>query len=439
MIRKFLNILTLFFVSNIFSFPAGSLDTTFDGDGIAFVLIDTLSQANALAIQPDQKIVPAGWAGESIGRRQFALARLNSDGSLDTIFGTNGIVTTSIIPNQPSQAFDVKIDSNLKIVAAGVSGISVAQQRFALARFNTDGSLDSTFGTNGVVSTDVSGGNSEQANGLAIQSDGKLVAVGFSTSAGVQRFSLVRYNSNGSLDSSFGTGGIVITDVATGNDRANDVVIQPDGKIVVVGLAGNNSGAVVRYNTDGSLDGTFGAGGIRTILFLGGTTTQFDAVTLQPDGKIVIIGTTNAIGTNHFAIVRLNSDGTFDTSFGNGAGFVIVDAGGIDMGTGIGIQNDGRIVFGGFSTVGLLTLFVVGRLNKDGSLDTTFGNNGIVTTQIQTTALANDLALQKNGKIVLAGYSTASPDIFTLARYTVCPGIEFQGAIAAAIAEKYSL
>ncbi len=236
--------------------------------------------ANAVVLQSDGKIVAVGQDSSD-----FALARYNADGSLDSSFGTGGKVTTDFGGSDAALAAVLQPDG--KIVAVGTSAAD-----FALARYNTDGSLDTSFGTGGKVTTDF--GGTDQAWAAVLQPDGKIVAAGLASAD----FALARYNTNGSLDTSFGTGGKVTTSFE-GSDQARAVVLQPDGKIVAVGWDNGVEFALARYNTDGLLDSSFGTGGKVTTDF-GGSDAALAAV-LQSDGKIVAVGFAN---TTDFALAR---------------------------------------------------------------------------------------------------------------------------------------
>ena len=175
--------------------------------------------------------------------------RYNTNGSLDTNFGTGGIVTTSIgSVNDYASALGIQSDG--KIVVAGYSYNSSSKFHFALVRYNTNGSLDTTFGTGGIVTTAV-GSSYDYAHALGIQSDGKIVVAGSSSNGSKYNFALVRYNANGTLDTGFGTGGVVTTSIGSNWDSAYGLGIQSDGKILAAGYSGNGSNydfALVRYN-----------------------------------------------------------------------------------------------------------------------------------------------------------------------------------------------
>ena len=241
---------------------------------------------------------------------------------------------------------------------------------------------------------------------VAIQSDGKIVVGGFAGSD----FAVVRYNPDGTLDTGFGTNGIVITSISAGSDQANDVVIQPDGKIV---LAGTSSGsfALVRYNSNGTLDSSFGSGGIVTSTIGSGSATG-TAMALQTDGKIVVAGYSYAGSYRDFAVARYNSNGTLDTAnFGSPNGWVVTSlSSDHEMANAVAIQSDGRIIAGGYVKSGSNEDFALIRYNTNGSLDTAnFGSpNGWVTTYFAGAVdEVQDLAIQSDGRI-LAGDSAPS-------------------------------
>jgi uncharacterized delta-60 repeat protein/uncharacterized repeat protein (TIGR01451 family) len=408
-------------VGGTFSFPSGdfalarynadgSLDPSFGSGGKVTTDFGGFDAASAAVIQPDGRIVAAGRSGSG----DFALARYNTDGSLDTTFGNGGKLTTDF--GGFDAAFGVALQADGKIVAAGQGGPGGG---FALARYNTDGSLDPSFGSGGEVTTHFTSGF-EVVIAVAIQLDGKIVVTGQTFAGGFQQFALARYNTDGSLDTSFASGGIVATNFGFDSAFGGALAIQPDGKIVAAGRAGTDF-LLARYNGDGSLDATFGSGGIVTTDFGG---TVFDAafgVALQSNGKIVAAGGTfnGFVGPSaDFALARYNPDGSLDASFGSG-GQVTTDFGGFDVARSVALQADGKIVaaggtFNGF--VGPSADFALARYNPDGSLDASFGSGGKVTTDFGGFDVARSVALQADGKIVAAGTGGAGSD-FALARY----------------------
>lgn len=404
---------------------AGDLDTTFGDDGL--VLGEPppgfqVERADAVAVQSDGKIVVAGLRG-SFGpgfppSASFLLSRYNSDGSLDTSFGVGGRVLTGFPGEDFSRASAIAIQPDGRIVVAGTSGHvdSTAHDDFALARYNTNGTLDGSFGANGLVATDLSPTDSlDNAFGLALQGNGQIVVVGSSDGD----FAVVRYDADGELDAGFGTNGIVFTDFSGGStDVARDVVIEPDGQIVVAGQAGPDFG-LARYDTDGDLDATFGVAGLVTTDFPGSTDDIAYGVALQSDGRIVAAGqadTDPAPSTTvaDVAVAHYDTDGSLDNSF-DGDGRVVTDID-FDFARDVVIQADGQIVVVG-DTAGVSNLdFFVLRYNDDGSLDANFGAQGVVTTEFPGDRHdeAHAVALQADGRIVVAG---RSGDFVALARY----------------------
>jgi uncharacterized delta-60 repeat protein len=407
----------------------GDLDTTFDGDGkVTTDFAGSQDGAGGVAIQGDGKIVAAGSAAVSASNRSltldFALARYNTDGSLDTTFDGDGLVITDFAGDLDA-ASDVAIQGDGKIVALGRAYVSSTfDADFALARYNTDGSLDATFGTGGKVNTDF-GGDFDLAFGVAIQGDGKIVAAG-ETDSGTEGFALARYTTDGSLDTTFDGDGKVTTGFG-GFDEAFGVAIQGDGKIVAAGATFDFDPcctydfALARYNTDGSLDATFGTGGKVTTDF-GSDVEYASDVAIQGDGKIVAAGFTSSSANDDFALGRYNTDGSLDATF-DGDGKVTTDfAGESDIAEGVAIQGDGKIVAAGCVNCFTGSVdFALARYNTDGSLDATFGTGGKVTTDFAGDSdFANAVAIQGDGKIVAAGgtHVSLNDNDFALARYT---------------------
>ncbi|MGI8836580.1 MAG: hypothetical protein ACR2H4_08070 [Pyrinomonadaceae bacterium] len=329
-------------------------------------------------------------------------------GDLDLSFGNGGKVITQVGSNAGARS--VAIQSDGKIVAAGYSD-NGANYDFAVVRYNTDGTLDTSFGGTGKVVTPV--GNSSDANSVAIQSDGKIVAAGTSRNFPNFDFAVVRYNTDGTLDTSFNGTGKVITQ----GGQAFSVAIQADGKIVAAGYSFNGANradfAVVRYNTNGSLDTLFnGTGKVVTPVGSSDSSDIAFSVAIQSDGKIVAAGTSRYDSEGDFAVVRYNTNGTLDTSFG-GTGKVVtsVSSSG-DYARSVAIQSDGKIlVVGDIGNGGLFNGidFAVVRYNTDGSLDTSFGGTGRVVTPVGNSSFANSVAIQSDGKIVVAGATGDSP------------------------------
>ncbi len=330
-------------------------------------------------------------------------------GDLDTTFGIGGKVTTDV----NSAASSVAVQADGKIVVAGSSyGYSIA-----LARYHANGSLDNSFGNGGKVFTSV--GGRSNASSIAIQADGRIIIAGFSgINSSVGSFVVVRYETTGALDTSFDGDGKVIVDMGNFN-FARDLVIQPDGKIVVVGGSGvansdNYAFAVARLNSDGSLDASFDGDG-RVITSLGSYSfTGAAAAALQTDGKIIAAGHSgNSSLTADFALVRYNADGSLDASFDGDGKVITAVSSSFDGAFAVAVQTDGKIVATGISQG---TIITVVRYNINGSLDTSFDGDGIVLTPgIQgSNDFISSVVIQSNGKIIVAGTINAN---FALVRY----------------------
>src|SRR5262245_7025773 len=339
----------------------GMLDGSF-GAGGGIVSTDSVLVLS-VAVQPDGKIVAAGQTLIN-GSTDFSLVRYNNDGTLDASFGTGGTVTTDVSTDGNNDlASSVVVQPNGKIVVAGQTIISESFDfAFALARYNTDGTLDASFGTGGIVTTDFAA-SLTQAVSVALQTDGKIVAAGQTFVNGSLDFALARYNPDGTLDASFGTGGTVTTDFASRQDRAFSVAIQPDRKIVAAGQAtiGGFDFALARYNPDGTLDASFGTGGMVTTSFVGGSFDFAFSVALQPNGKIVAAGQVLFIGGFDFALVRYNRDGTLDASFGTGGSVTTDFARANDGAFSVGVQPNGKIVAAGSAVIGGSSQFALVR------------------------------------------------------------------------------
>ncbi len=383
-----LNIATLLLIV-CFSIPAvtyaqdGLLDLSFDTDGIVTTAIGTSDDfGRAVAVQEDGKIIVAGYSFNG-SQDVFAMVRYNTDGSLDNSFDSDGIVTSEIGASG-NRAHAIAIQDDGKIVLAGYS-YNGSNNDFAVARYNTNGSLDLSFDADGYATTGFDTFSNDRAFAVAIQPDGKIVIAGYNTDEDSDRdFAVVRYNTDGSLDNSFGTGGIVSTPLADGGDEVRSVVVQEDGKIVLAGFSFDFTTrvfAIVRYTSNGILDNTFDGDGIVTTSILALDDAAYN-MAKQSDGKFILVGYT-VNDTYDFAIVRYNTDGSLDNTF-DSDGIVITHIGIIeDLPYAVTIQSDEKIVVGGHSKTDNDNFALV-RYNPDGSLDNTFGTDGIVTTDIGT-------------------------------------------------------
>ena len=363
-------------------------------------------------------------------------------GDLDVSFGLAGEVITDFGDTEMGRALALQPDG--KIIVVGNtgpmfnenSGEVTSLARFAVARYLPDGTLDTTFGGDGRVTTAFQLGTPNGADGpaqaVALQPDGKIVAAGYASGtapgSGIS-FALARYLPDGSLDATFSGDGKVTTDIGAllglpgANARAFAVVLQPNGKIVAVG--GN---FFVRYHADGALDDTFGEGGVTTISQrpLEGTFELF-AAARQPDGRIVAVGFVHNLNNptfgSSFVLARVLPDGAFDTSFGID-GLVKTDIALNADANALALQPDGKIVVAGrtVEATNLTRSFTLARYLPNGALDTTFGSGGLVITDVggNGNSSASGVTLQPDGKIVAAGgaVTPSAPDFdFALARY----------------------
>ena len=369
----------------------GSLDNSFDSDGKAATVVGPGSQGHALALQAGGKLVVAGTTSPVVPS-DFAVARFNSDGSLDTSFDGDG--KRSDDGDLLALANAVAMQSDDKIVVAG-SCLNGAAYDFALARYNPDGSLDTSFDGDGRVITSI--GADDFATALAIQTDGKIVVAGYSKSGSDFHFAAVRYNSNGSLDTSFATTGKVVTPVGA-SDFASSVAIQSDGKILVGGALGapDHGFVLVRYNSNGLLDNSFGSGGIvKTFV---GNSEATSAIAVQPNGRILLFGSSTVNNNTQFTTMRYATNGLLDPSFAE-TGIVRTPVGG--SGNAMVLQTDGRILVGGSAVGGGVAL---ARYNTDGSLDTSFDGDGTVALALASSMNnVTALAIQSDGRILAAG------------------------------------
>ncbi len=410
------------FISHSNSFAqSGFLDSTFNNTGILPITIgpnnNSTDQANAVALQTDGKIIIAGstWTGTTTN---FALARCNTDGTLDNSFGDKGIVTTSV--GGASEIKSIAIQPDGKIIAVGIPRSNL-NHGFLLARYKPDGSLDSSFGTDGKVITLISG-DFDGAQSVIVQTNGKIVVGGYGGFNQNQAFALARYNKNGTLDTSFSEDGIQTTSFNNARDYVTSLALQQDGKIIAAGFTVINeipNFALARYNTDGSLDNTFGLEG-KLISGLNNLGSEAWSLAIQNNGKIIVGGSFGSTDDSNFGLIRYNIDGSIDKSFGIN-GIAITDVDSSDEIRAIAIRPNGKIVAAGNSISSFGGIFSIAQYNSDGLIDNTFGNNGIITTPTKGGGgELKGLSLQADGKIVVSGFDYYGPATnydFVLVRY----------------------
>ncbi|HQA12445.1 delta-60 repeat domain-containing protein, partial [Zoogloea sp.] len=357
----------------------------------------------ATAVQADGKTLVAGYSSNG-SNLDFLLMRYNVDGTLDTSFGGGDGIVTTAIGSGDDQARAVSVLADGRILVAGYSA-NGANDDFALVRYLADGSLDTSFGGgDGIVTTAV-GSADDQAWSMAVQADGRIVLGGVSSTD----VAVVRYLADGTLDTSFSGDGKQIVDISGSSDEAFGLALQADGKIVQVGsanIAGTLDFAVLRYNTDGSLDTGFGGGDGIVTTSIGSSWEAAHGVAIQADGKIVVGGYTRGAVDNDFAIVRYAADGSLDTTFGGGSGITTTNFGGSDAAASILLQPDGKIVAVG----GSATNTAIARYLADGTLDTSFSGDGLLTVSVGASGYLYSTALQPDGRIVAAGFTNGGSD-----------------------------
>jgi uncharacterized delta-60 repeat protein len=375
----------------------------------------------AVLLQPvDRKIIAVGNTPAGV-----AVIRYNANGTLDPAFGSGGITVTSL-PSAGASAFAATLQSDGKILVAGRSTASSGSTRFLVLRYTTGGALDTAgFGAPlGYVITPIPSGTESGAQAIVLNGAGILIA-GHSRIGTKFAIALAQYTSSGVLDTTFGSGG---TGIVTAQITTQAGVVDADaaalavqaGKIIVAGLAGDFANsiwdvALLRYNANGTLDLPFGGNNAGIVITdIGSSSNYANAVALQGDGKIVVAGNAFAdpfgTGTSDIAVLRYNTDGTLDkTGFGSPNGYVTTSVGAFDNGFAVAVQADGKIVVAGNADAGVADRLVLLRYDGVGNLDTGFGTGGIVSRPASgpsTVAGANAVVLQPQpgGEIVVVGY-----------------------------------
>jgi uncharacterized delta-60 repeat protein len=400
----------------------GDLDPTFGSGGQVITDFGSFDRAVAVALQADGKIVAVGQIDSDI-----AVVRYNAGGSLDPTFGTGGFVTTNVVSPAGDPGEDVVLLADGRILVVGATD----DDDFLLIRYRSDGSLDPTFGSGGIVTTDFTAlpgpVRLDGAKAVAVQQDGRILAAGFTFVSGNRDFALARYLANGTLDATFGDGGLVVTDSGSNQDEsATSIVVQPDRRILVGGsgdvAGGDQEFRIARYDADGTLDATFGQAGLVATDFI--NRDEIASLLLLADGRIVAVGQANIIGgQSRFALARYTPSGALDPTFGSGGLTTTNVSPRQDGAFAAALQADGKIVAAGFAETGEPDLaFALVRYTAEGSLDSTFGAGGIVITDFVAGSddRANAVVIQADGRIVAAGFAVddlGNGTAFALARY----------------------
>jgi uncharacterized delta-60 repeat protein len=413
----------------------GDLDPTFGAGGIVTSNLGESSGASDVVIQTDGKLVVAGYTAsctetgeeEFSCHSEFLVERYNTNGTLDTSFGGGDGIVTITFGNESQSASSVLIEASGKILVGGTT-YDEAQNvgEFAVARLNSDGSLDASFGAgDGEATTGFSGvaNLTSWSGSMVLQPDGKIALGGevyvreeeHGEGEWRNRLALARFNSDGSADTSFGTGGKVLGPLG----RLFALTEEPGGKLLAAGRTAGGEFAVARFNSDGSLDSSFGSSGFATLNNCWGC-SQADDLLVQSDGKIVATGWI----AGAFLVARFDANGALDPSFGGGDGYTVTNFGSSGWGgaaISVALQTDGRIVIAGEwlpQEYSFNSEWAVARLEPNGAPDKSFGTNGLVTTDVAGGGegdYANGMAIQPDGRIVAVG-DTGTPNL-AVARY----------------------
>ena len=357
------------------------------------------NESRRALVQPDGKMILVGTA--RFGTMQFSATRYTAEGTLDATFGTGGTIIEPVGPGD-SEAWAGALQADGKLVMAGWSQPSLGPRRFAIARFNADGSFDTSFG-GGAVTT-MFGSFDSEARAVVVQPDGKIVAGGFAIANSRRVFALARYNADGSLDASFGSGGLLTRAPAAVDQIVHALALQPDDKIVAAGDSGTDHVIVVRFNANGTADPAWTGGGV---LYFSNVR---DIAIRGFDGKVYVVGTTvTGMVTGaplKAGVGRFLPDGSVDNGYG-ASGVVEIDTGTASYGFGLVLQPDFKVaVSGGVEISPGHGGVLMARLESSGAVDTTFGTGGKTTVTVSANDFGYGLARRPDGRFIVAGRAT---------------------------------
>ena len=353
----------------------------------------------------------------------ISMAQNPSPGELNTSFGVNGVAITDLLSNESDRIYGMTLQDDGKIVAVGYAGSN--DEDAAVARFNTDGTLDNTFSADGKYISDLGNSDSDELSDVDIQPDGKIVTVGYTHDGNDFDAVLIRLNADGSIDNGFGNSGLVVIDLGNDeNEWFRALQVTSDDKIVCVGAAfsgGNYNGLIMRFNTDGSVDTTYGNAGQLVIDASLGGTESFNDVSVLNSGYVIAVGDGDQVGSKDILVCRTQPDGTMDATFGNsGIVWVDVENNSDDRGNGCFVQQNGEMVIVGEADGNDHKSAIV-RLKGNGIMDTDFTGDGWETYEFAPgyTERFYDVVEQENGKIVACGNADINGDKYqiTMARY----------------------
>jgi uncharacterized delta-60 repeat protein len=380
----------------------GALDTSFDGDGIATVAFGVDDGARSVAVDAQNRVVVAGPSYNG-SNYDFALARLTTSGALDSTFNGDGMTTFAFGPSD-DHANGVAVDSLGRVLVAGDT-YNGSQYVFALARLTTAGALDPGFDGDGQMTVPI--GSNDGAGGVAVDAQDQIVAAGSSNGGSNNRFAAVRLTAVGALDTTFGVGGRVATDFLAGSAEGQAVATDHHGRLVVTGYANHGSGAlaVARYTADGVLDASFGSYGVATFSFSAGAAVAVDSL-----DRVIVLGSSG------FTVARLTPAGALDTTF-DGDGIATVSFGSYPVfatAHAVAVDSQDRVVIAGEEYNGSTTHFAVARLTTAGAPDIAFHGNGTFTVASGSFQTAHGVAVDALDRVVVVGYGSGGFDVARL-------------------------
>lgn len=383
--------------------PDGTLDPSFGEGGVVTTSLSQSAFARTIALDGDAILV-AGYSFLDPDGSHFVLARYTADGGLDPAFGDGGLVTEPSSTSYGAVAYDLTLDGEGRVLAGGV-----VDYQAAIVRYIPDGSFDSSFGDGGLVLTSGIAPGLAGVRDAVVQPDGKIIVAGYAEEAPEMRCALIRYEPDGALDPTFGDGGVVMEEACA--SAWNAVVLAEDGALYAVEGGRRSRFRVARFDTSGERDPSFGEGGFATLDVSG---AEAQDVLLQDDGRIVVIGEAN----HQFGLARFLPDGSPDPDFGEG-GLVVTSIG--TEGAypyAAALTGDGLILAGGSATPPATgtSSFALVRYLPDGELDASFGDDGVAYTSFEQRAYLRALVLQEDGRFVVGGYTWSDPRV-VVARY----------------------
>jgi len=407
---------------------AGQLDLTFNTTGHNITHIEDYDvNNNAVLIQPDGKILVCGTGTKETNERDFIVARYTSHGRLDSTFNDSGFKAIDFF-NDNDECNAMALQANGQILLTGLVTTSTPKRKLGIVRLLEDGSFDETFGTNGIVVRKEENNESEIPTAIHYQDDGSILVSGsFQVGLAPRMSAVFKFKQDGTPDSTFGENGVAITNVGEGYNPSLGI-IQDDGNIITGGflLDEPSEGVLIRFTPGGTIDSTYGANGIVLIAYDNEDHLAY-SVALQDDHKLLVVAGINRSGQRDFCMLRYTEDGQVDSLFGINGRVITEMVSGSNTAHAVAVQEDQKILLAGFLGTTPNHDFAMARYMQDGSLDAGFGNGGKVITNFGEDDVAFNMAIQPDHKIVLSGHSIDNEDNndFIIARYL--SGLEIVG------------